>query len=135
MIIGIGVDLVHLPRIQKLLTKNPYACLNFARRVLSPVELTEFQDISPQVDKDQHKVDDEVVKYLGTRFAIKEATYKALFPQEKLTWDEVTVYKVDGKPYLDILDAETRGIKSSHVSVSHDGEYAIAQVLLEGEKV
>ncbi|ORX90328.1 4'-phosphopantetheinyl transferase [Basidiobolus meristosporus CBS 931.73] len=133
MILGIGVDLVHLPRIQQLLTKNPYACLSFARRVLSPAEFTEFQELSPQEGEDQYRVDNEVVKYLGTRFAIKEAAYKALFPREKLTWNEVTVYKVDGKPYLNILDAESRGIKESHVSVSHDGEYAIAQVLLEGK--
>lgn len=37
-----------------------------------------------------------------------------------------------GKPDLDIVNGKIYGILKSHVSLSHDGNYAIAQVVLEG---
>lgn len=83
---------------------------------------------------------------------MKEAVYKALYPIHKLEWKQVSVIKkagkmipylcpcihisniqlAAGKPHLYILNSNLYGIQKTHVSLSHDGDYAIAQVILEG---
>ncbi|OAC98996.1 hypothetical protein MUCCIDRAFT_114165 [Mucor lusitanicus CBS 277.49] len=119
MIIGVGVDIVHLPRIAALIARRGSDGL--ARRILSPTEYTEFTA--------KYKDDPSELRYLGSR---QEAVYKALYPVHKLEWKQVSVAKKAGKPYLSILNSDLYGIQKTHVSLSHDGEYAIAQVILEG---
>ncbi|CAO3640200.1 unnamed protein product [Cunninghamella blakesleeana] len=127
MILGIGVDIVHIPRIKKLINRN--GADPFARRILSAKEYEEYlEKFSKELNPIQQK---QQVLFLGSRWCIKEAVYKALFPVYKLKWSEVTVIKNEGKPALLIKNDVELGIKHSHVSLSHDGEYAIAQVLLE----
>lgn len=46
MIIGIGVDIVHIPRITALIARRGQDKL--AHRILSPIELKEFQTQSLQ---------------------------------------------------------------------------------------
>ncbi|KAJ8658208.1 holo-[acyl-carrier-protein] synthase [Lichtheimia ornata] len=123
-ILGIGVDIVHLPRIAALIARRGREPL--AKRILSPDEYTEFlQRCSSDRNIEQQ------VMYLGSRWCIKEATYKALFPVHKLEWKQVTVAKDQGKPMLRILNSEAYGIRKAHVSLSHDTDYAVAQVILE----
>ncbi|KAF1797223.1 4'-phosphopantetheinyl transferase [Mucor lusitanicus] len=122
MIIGVGVDIVHLPRIAALIARRGSDGL--ARRILSPTEYTEFTA--------KYKDDPSELRYLGSRWCMKEAVYKALYPVHKLEWKQVSVAKKAGKPYLSILNSDLYGIQKTHVSLSHDGEYAIAQVILEG---
>lgn len=43
----------------------------------------------------------------------------------------IKLFSFIGKPDLDILNGKLYGIKKTHVSLSHDGDYAIAQVILE----
>ncbi|KAI9256494.1 4'-phosphopantetheinyl transferase [Phascolomyces articulosus] len=126
MILGIGIDIVHLPRIASLITRRGRTHL--AKRILSPKELEEFIQRFPHEDS----VLDQQVKYLGSRWCIKEAVYKALYPIHKLEWKQVTVAKDQGKPILHVVNGQVYGIKRSHVALSHDGEYAISQVVLEG---
>ncbi|KAI7854398.1 4'-phosphopantetheinyl transferase superfamily [Circinella umbellata] len=126
MILGIGVDIVHLPRITSLVTRR--GRLPLAKRILSLKEWDEFNQRFPN----EHLVIDQQVKYLGSRWCIKEAVYKALYPIHKLEWKQVTVEKDQGKPILHVHNGKAYGIKRSHVSLSHDGEYAISQVVLEG---
>lgn len=57
-------------------------------------------------------------------FAAKEAYFKALGTGIKRPMCKVEIlYNENGKPYLS-------NIKNSDVSISHDGEYAIATVIL-----
>ncbi|KAG9291075.1 hypothetical protein G9A89_012947 [Geosiphon pyriformis] len=67
------------------------------------------------------------------RWTLKEAAYKALYPHYRLTWKDIIVTKKDEKPHLFFLDSKKIGITTinAHVSVTHDGEYVISQVLLE----
>jgi holo-[acyl-carrier protein] synthase len=63
MILGIGVDIVHLPRITALIARRGKERL--ARRILSPTELIEFQTRFPTlISGDQQQ---QQLRYLGSR--------------------------------------------------------------------
>ncbi|KAF9896531.1 hypothetical protein BX616_007267 [Lobosporangium transversale] len=125
-ILGIGIDILHLPRIKHILIRHPE---RFLTRILTKTELQEYRVL---LEKTSGKVDvDAPVRYLGARWALKEASYKAAFPHHKLTWQDVIITKKDGKPCLIIPEKDRFGIGKAHASVSHDGEYLIAQVLFE----
>ncbi|KAI7900423.1 4'-phosphopantetheinyl transferase [Cokeromyces recurvatus] len=129
MILGIGVDIVHLSRIAAIISRRGRD--RFARRILSPIECKEFQlNCSSSSFDDQKQL-----TYLSSRWCIKEATYKALYPIHKLEWKQVTSFNLEnkGKPEIDIVNSEKYGIQKAHLSLSHDGEYAISQVILEGK--
>jgi holo-[acyl-carrier protein] synthase len=68
---------------------------------------------------------------------VKEAAYKALFPLVRPTWGELSYTSADNakglKPALlfePSLSSDTQ-VGRMHVSVTHDGEYVLAQVLVE----
>ncbi|KAF9969656.1 hypothetical protein BGZ73_007920 [Actinomortierella ambigua] len=147
MILGIGVDVLHVPRLQRLVRLRPE---RFLTRILTKVEQNEFRQQLREMELMAGQTEaatgttslvkttvpkaiesEASIRYLATRWALKEATYKALYPRHKLVWQDVTVYKKDGKPGLLIHGQEEFGIGSSHASVSHDGEYVFAQVVLE----
>lgn len=141
-IIGIGIDIVHVPRIVSLVCRRTPA--KFAARILSPSEFTEWQTLFPPTtstptmtakDSDVIAVAPETpkwVRFLAVRWAIKEAAYKALFPNYRPSWKVLSVSKDPGsdggKPELRFGKFEN---VRSHVSVSHDGEYIVASVLAE----
>ncbi|KAF8975023.1 hypothetical protein BGZ46_009496 [Entomortierella lignicola] len=111
---------------QRVLLRRPDRLLT---RVLTNIEQQEFRALKERVGgkMDHH----ELVHFLGARWALKEACYKAMFPHHKLTWQDVSVVKENGKPYLEIPEKDRFGIGKSHATVSHDGEYLIGQVLFE----
>jgi holo-[acyl-carrier protein] synthase len=87
-----------------------------------------------------------------SRWSIKEAVYKALYPHRKLTWKEITIDREIGGG---TVHAHKQGIMSNysidwyiivkpkavfagqdkslhiHISVSHDGNYAVAYAVIE----
>jgi len=71
------------------------------------------------------------------RFAVKEATYKSLQPYY-VTWRDIALVKRGRKPVflmtprMELAFKELR-IAGSHVSLSHDGDYAFATVIFEQE--
>ncbi|KIJ69984.1 hypothetical protein HYDPIDRAFT_104653 [Hydnomerulius pinastri MD-312] len=130
---GIGVDLLHVPRMVALIGRRGPPKL--ASRILSPNELQIFRQ-SENVDG-MGKGMDAVTRFLGVRWAVKEAAYKALYPL-KPTWKELTYTSFDprtgSKPVLvfhPILGSSSSVHPMLHVSVSHDGEYIFANVLAE----
>ena len=141
-VIGIGVDIVHVPRLASLVRRRSPA--KFAVRILSPSELSEWKTLSPSTtsapamtarDSDVIAVVPEIskrVRFLAVRWAVKEAAYKALFPNHTPTWKDLSVSKEPGndggKPQLVFGKFENVRL---HVSVSHDGEYIVANVLAE----
>lgn len=78
--------------------------------------------------------------YLAARFAAKEAGMKAfgLGWRDGLSWHDFEVVRDPlGRPDLELSGraaelAAQRGIKAVHLSYSHDGDYAVATVILEG---
>ena len=137
-IVGVGIDIVHLPRIVSLATRRTPA--KFASRILSPSEFREWEILSPPTTststvtpKESNPIGEDWVRFLAVRWAIKEAAYKALFPNHKLTWKQLSVSKEPsdgGKPRLRFEFGKFENVRF-HVSVSHDGEYTVANVLAE----
>lgn len=79
------------------------------------------------------------------RWTAKEATYKALYPSYIPIWKELSIIKSPGSPKPILVfnpkkstrtvDGEVEMISLEgakfHLSVSHDGEYVISNVLVE----
>ncbi len=126
MIAGIGVDVVHIPRIRQAIERWQE---RFLERVFTADELAYARR---RRDPAEH---------LAARFAAKEATLKALGTGLSMgvRWREVEVRRVRGEPPRLALSGRTaalgaaRGVRVLHVSLTHDGEYALAQVLAEGD--
>ncbi len=126
MILGLGMDLASLPRIGKSLERFGE---HFCRRVLSGAELAFLPEAAGAR-----------VAYVAGRFAAKEAAVKALGTgfAEGISMLEVEVLRrPSGQPELRLSGsaarrAEALGVKSMHLSLSHEREVAGAVVVLEG---
>ena len=124
-VIGIGTDIVKVPRIKRLIKKHGDS---FATRILHENEFEIFK---------KHK---SAANYLAKRFAAKEALSKALGTgiAKGISFEDIEVINNnDGKPYLILhgaaLDiAEQLGVENSFISLSDEKKYAIAYVILEG---
>ncbi|OJG27358.1 holo-[acyl-carrier-protein] synthase [Enterococcus caccae] len=115
MIKGIGIDMVELPRIEKIIENK----MSFVQRVLTNNEYVLFQQLP-------HK---RQVEFLAGRFACKEAFSKA--------WG--TGIGSVGLQDIEVLKEENgapKVTKSPHkgnvfVSISHTDTFAVAQIILE----
>ncbi len=124
VIIGHGVDIVEVARIERLISRFPE---RFPRRVFTPSEIEYcFERAVP-------------AESLAARLAAKEAVYKALSPGiEVLNWQEIEVISGQGgRPGLKISGktsetADKLNITGWHISLSHERNYALASVLAEG---
>ena len=122
MIRGLGTDLVAIPRVENLLVRHRE---RFLSRVFTSIEQAEcLGRARPAV-------------HLAARVAAKEAAMKALGSGWGLGvgWLDVEVRSKDGTPPSLVLAgaararAEAQGIRQTLVSLSHDGEYALAVVI------
>ncbi|KJA30016.1 hypothetical protein HYPSUDRAFT_60851 [Hypholoma sublateritium FD-334 SS-4] len=126
-ILGIGVDLVHVPRIVSLLSRRTPE--KFAAKILSPQEYQQWQDIDAS--------NPQRVRFLAVRWCVKESAYKAMYPIVRPTWKEITYSSFGSagqKPrieYHPISPDLAKKIGQKHVSVSHDGDYVYSTVLIE----
>lgn len=124
MIIGIGVDLVDVRRFESIIFRWQH---RFLKRVFTDAEIR-------YCNTKKHPA-----QRFATRFAAKEAFIKALFPreQEGLSFTDIEVGERDGRPVINLTGivkdlADRRGISCVHLMLSHDGDYGIANVVLEG---
>ena len=124
VIIGHGVDIVEIERIEKLLSRFPR---RFPRRVCVQSEADYCFDRPAPAES------------LAARLAAKEAVYKALSPNiEVLNWREIVILSGrKGRPELELSGgaAEAAGnlnITDWHISLSHERDYALASVIAEG---
>lgn len=123
MISGIGTDLVHIPRIAEMLSRYGDKA---AHRILEQAEFQQFQ---------QSK---QPASFLAKRFAAKEATAKALGTgfRDGLSLQHIAVRNdVLGKPELVFHDFAAqllaeKNIQTTMLSLSDDGDYALAYVIL-----
>ena len=122
-IVGIGTDLARIERFRRFLEPDS--------RVLTRVFSCEERQYALRMK--------DPASHLAARFAAKEAFVKALGTglRDGLSWQQVVVVRDPlGCPSLQLtgraaeLLAE-RGVVSTHLSYSHDGDYAVATVILE----
>lgn len=121
-VIAHGVDLVHVPRIARLLEEHGP---RFLSRVFTQAEADYALSTSNPPEK------------LAARFAAKEAAFKALqtgWPID-IAWTDAHVIRLpSGAPTLQLegaLDriAKSKGVTHWFLSLSHAGEYAFASAI------
>ena len=124
MVIGIGIDIVDITRINSLLQK-------YGRRFLERVfSLDEIIYCMKRYDS---------ATCLAGRFAVKEAAFKALSAGRSsgVPFKDITINMRDGAPQLTLTGkvhelSQSLGVVKHHVSISHDKGCAVAVVILEG---
>ncbi len=124
MIVGLGLDLVELTRIERLLEKHPS---RFPDRICRPGEV-------------QERVGAARVQHVGGLFAAKEAVMKALGTgwDRGVTFRQIEVVRRStGGPGIRLHGEAARqaarlGVRSVHLTISHERGYAAAMVVLEG---
>lgn len=122
MIVGIGVDMVEVERIEKKRSNDAFLKVAFTE-----------QEILYCKDKAH------AAEHFAGRFAVKEAFLKALGTGfiGNLDFRQVEVINnTDGKPVLVLSGAALEkanelGASKFHISLSHEKKYAIAFVILE----
>jgi holo-[acyl-carrier protein] synthase len=135
MITGIGTDIVLLERIATLHDRYGE---RFARRVLGPDEMREYERRRGRGTSDGRTGNDRAVRYIAKRFAGKEAFSKALglglrAPMTLLSLQILNDRR--GKPYAVARNAlepylRERGLRAQ-VSLSDEKDSALAFVILE----
>jgi len=126
MILGTGVDITEVPRIQQALDRHGD---RFLRRVFTPEEIRYCTGKPNTAER------------LAARFAAKEAGMKAIGTGLRggVTWKDVEVVRMPGqRPQLRYHGraaqiAAALGCRRAHLSLSHTAEQAIAHVILEGQ--
>ncbi|MBK0374954.1 MULTISPECIES: holo-ACP synthase [Streptomyces] len=122
MIIGVGIDVAEIERFGAALERTP----QLADRLFVSGELA-----LPSGER-------RGTASLAARFAAKEALAKALGAPGGLLWSDVEVWvEESGQPRLRVTGtvaarAAELGVRSWHVSLSHDAGVASAVVIAEG---
>ena len=123
MILGIGVDIVQVSRVQCLIDKWGE---KFAQRIFSDEELSLFSGNKIQKN------------FLSKQFAAKEAVSKALGTGLKgIRLSDISVLRdKKGKPFVRFsgraaVEALVVGVKYVHVSIADERDYAIAYVIID----
>jgi holo-[acyl-carrier protein] synthase len=115
MIVGIGVDLVDIPRFERTIERTP----RLVERLFSDAE----RRLKPHS--------------LAARYAAKEALIKALGGSDGVHWTEIEVTsEASGRPLFSLTGSTAavvagRGITALHLSMSHDAGLATAYVVAE----
>lgn len=122
MIVGVGIDVAEIERFEAAMARTP----GMAERLFTPAELL-LPSGAPRG-----------MASLAARFAAKEALAKALGAPPGLQWLDAEVTTASsGRPHLTVQGtvaarATLLGVRSWHVSLSHDAGVASAVVIAEG---
>ena len=124
LIVGLGVDIAEVPRIQAAIERHGQP---FLRRVFTPNEIAYCERFKNKFER-----------YAG-RFAAKEAAMKALGTgwRRGIRWVDLEVVREQsGRPTLALTGeaakiAANLGVKRSSLSITHTEAQALAQVIFE----
>lgn len=125
MIVGLGLDISEIDRIEAALTRHGPAIL---QRLYTPDEVAYCESYKNKFER-----------YAG-RFAAKEAGMKALGTgwRHGIRWrDFEVVRQASGRPTLRLAGvalqiADRMGVKNISLSITHSGNLALAEVIFEG---
>lgn len=124
MIIGLGVDIAEVPRVQAAIERRGQP---FLRRVFTPREIEYCERFKNKFER-----------YAG-RFAAKEAAMKALGTgwRRGIRWVDLEVVRErSGRPTISLAGEAAKiaaqlGVKHISVSITHTEAQALAQVIFE----
>jgi len=124
MIVGLGVDITEIDRIEAAIARRGRALLE---RLFTPSEIR-------YCEKHRNRAE----RFAG-RFAAKEAAMKALGTgwTRGVRWIDIEVVREpSGKPTLKLSGAtrtiaDRLGVKNIALTITHDGNTALAQVIFE----
>ncbi len=124
MVSGIGIDMVRNSRIDNLINKWGE---KFLRKIFTDDELSQGGN-----GKNKN------ISY-AANYAVKEAFVKALGTgfRRGIKFHNIAVKRNElGKPFINLCGstkeiAEQKGLTKIHTTISHDGEYSVAVVILE----
>jgi holo-[acyl-carrier protein] synthase len=117
VIIGTGIDLVDIPRFERTMARTP----RLRERLFAPAE-RELR-----------------LPSLAARYAAKEALIKALGGSDGVHWIEIEIAsEASGRPHFVLSGStaavvEERGIRTLHLTLTHDAGLAAAFVVAEGD--
>jgi holo-[acyl-carrier protein] synthase len=122
---GIGVDLALIPRVREIVQRWDE---RFLRRIFTDDEIAYCRRRR------------DPIPHFAARFAAKEATLKALGTGLSMgvSWREMEVRRERGQAPRMVLHGRCRAIALSKgarrvlLSLTHDGDYALAQAMLVG---
>ncbi|HEY7679990.1 MAG TPA: holo-ACP synthase [Terriglobia bacterium] len=126
MIVGIGVDIAEVARLRQAIERHGE---RFLHRVFTPLEISYCQRHRNRYDR------------FAARFAAKEAAMKALGTgwRRGISWRDLEVINApSGKPSLNLTGRAQeifRSLGGTRVllSLTHTDDYALAQVIIEGD--
>ncbi len=129
MIVGLGLDLVEVARLERLL--GGQASPGRARRFLDRC-FTAREQAYCEARRDR-------ASRYAARFAAKEAVVKALGAPAGLRWTDIEVSRGEGAPSVRLGGAAERvaralGVDALHLALTHDGGMAAAAVVLESRR-
>lgn len=126
MILGTGIDIIEIERIQKIVSKR--------KRFLSRFFTEKEQEYFQRRGKSQ-------VESIAGYFAAKEAIVKSMGTGfSGFKWQDIEVIKLpQGQPKVILWgkakqEADKRGIEDIELSISHCKQYAIAQAIATGNQ-
>ena len=114
MIIGIGIDIIEVARIEKAIERWGD---NFLKHVFTDREIEYAQG-------NKHPK-----QHFAARFAAKEAVYKAVGNDPTIHWKDIKILNDNhGKPYCEL---KKEGFNNKIViSLSHTQNYAVANAII-----
>ncbi|KAG4303362.1 hypothetical protein PCANB_000261 [Pneumocystis canis] len=119
MIRGIGIDIVSISRMMKIFDRRKAFIEKISQRILRVDERV----LRPHLkDKNQQAL------WICTRWAAKEAAFKAMDFHQKLRWKDIQICKYENnRPYIQLWH-KGKPTEQMKLSISHDGDYVAAFV-------
>lgn len=122
MIIGIGIDLMEVEKIEKDIQSQTYL-----RKIFTEAEIMECESVANSAER------------FAGRFAAKEAFMKAIGKgiRQQVWFSQIEILNHEnGQPYIQVKNEAERSlialaVQNVHVSITHTKSYAAAIVILE----
>jgi holo-[acyl-carrier protein] synthase len=118
MIVGLGIDLTPLDRVDRLAKRHP----QFVNRILTPCEQDQYRQFSGQ----------RAVEYLAGRWSLKESFGKAMGTGIGKTVGFQDVEIVDNQSGAPVVTRSPFAGRV-HASVSHTATLVMTEIILESE--
>ncbi|MFO7814690.1 MAG: holo-ACP synthase [Halanaerobiales bacterium] len=122
-VIGLGVDILEVKRIKEIFKKRRAA---FLKRIYTQKEIDYCENKKRSIES------------FAVRYSAKEAFLKAIEGEYNIPYNEIEITNEESKKPKVVLSgsalkaAEKRGVTDILVSLSHEKNYVIANIILKG---